>query len=363
MPGPLHGVKVVEFAAIGPAPFAGMMLADMGATVLRIERSGPKAIDGGHVDFLARGRPAVVLDLKSAQGRAACLTALSHADALIEGFRPGVMERLDLGPDQVLAANPRLVYGRITGWGRDGPLAHAAGHDINYIALAGALGAIGSQDGGPVPPLNLIGDFGGGGMLLAFGVVCALLEARISGRGQVVDAAMLDGAALLMASVLGLHASGLWQGERGGNLLDGGAPFYRCYRCADGLWIAIGAIETKFYAELHERLALADAELAPERQWDRERWPAQTEKLRQVFASRDRAHWCRLLEGADACFAPVLGFDELADHPHNAARGTFIRRHGQIEPAPGPRYSRTQPSVREPDREEVLRGYGIADPI
>ena len=341
---PLTGIRVVEFAAIGPAPFAAMMLADLGATVLRIEKPGPRAIDGGAVDFLQRHRQAVrVLDLKTEAGRDEALAEVRAADAVVEGFRPGVMERLRLGPQACLEVQPRLVYGRVTGWGREGPLAMAAGHDINYLALSGLLGAMGPADGPPVPPLNLVADFGGGGMLLTVGIVSALLRARISGQGCVVDAAMLDGAALLGASIFGLQAGGRWPGKRGANLLDGGAPFYRCYRCADGRHVAVGAIEAPFYAELLQRLGITDPDF--EDQWDRSRWPLMAGKLEALFATADRDHWCRLLEGSDACVSPVLSLDEAAQHPHNRARGVFTHGPGVNEPTPAPRFSAmTDPS-------------------
>ncbi|MBL8958373.1 MAG: CoA transferase [Gemmatimonadetes bacterium] len=359
--GPLAGIKVIEFAGVGPAPFAGMMLADMGATVARIDRHAPKALDGGAVDLLTRGRPTVFLDLKSEPDRARCLKALDQADVLIEGFRPGVMERLGLGPDVIHARNPRLVYGRVTGWGQAGPLATAAGHDINYIGLTGALHAIGAADGAPAPPLNLVGDFGGGGMLLAFGVVCAILQARATGRGQVIDAAMVDGTSLLMAQVYGLRASGMWPGARGTNTLDGGAHFYRCYPCADQRWVAVGAIEPRFYQALLSGLGLNDPELSE--QWDRARWPTFTTRLAQAFRTRTRDAWVDHFAGTDACVTPVLEIDEVPAHPHHQARKAFRPRADAVEPAPAPHFSGFPPSAGEsPSDDEVLAAFGLHQP-
>ena len=366
MSGPLQGLKVVEVAGLGPAPFAGMLLADLGAQVLRIDRPlpplGREAIstDPRH-DVLARGRAATWrLDLKAAGTAAQVLQVVAQADVLIEGFRPGVMERLGLGPDVCLAHRPSLVYGRMTGWGQQGPLAGAVGHDIDYLALTGALHAIGTRDGPPVVPLNLVGDFGGGGMLLAFGVMCAVHEAQRSGRGQVVDAAMVDGIASLTAMVHGFRAAGLWSGGRGENLLDGGAPFYATYRCADGGYVAVGAIEGPFYAALRRGLgleheALFDAPL------DRARWPAQRQRLDECFAARSRDDWCRHFEGTDACVAPVLDWDEAAAHPHLAARGTYVEVDGVRQPAPAPRFSRTPGGIMSAtgDVNDLLRSWGV----
>jgi alpha-methylacyl-CoA racemase len=341
MAGPLAGLRVVELGGIGPGPFCGMVLADQGADVVRIEHPG-----GGPVsrDLLLRGRRSLAVDLKAPDGAALVLDLIARSDALIEGFRPGVAERLGLGPDECLTRNPRLVYGRMTGWGQDGPLAEAAGHDINYIALAGALHPIGRKDGGPVPPLNLVADFGGGGMLLAFGIVCAVLEAQRSGRGQVVDAAMVEGAALLTTMFHSLRSAGLWFDERGVNLIDGGAPFYDAYECADGGHVAIGSLEPQFYAELVKRLGLDDADLPA--QHDRDRWPEMKERVAAVFRTRTRDEWCELMEGTDVCFAPVLGFAEVARHPHNAARGTFVEVDGVTQPGPAPRFGRTPGAIR-----------------
>jgi alpha-methylacyl-CoA racemase len=354
--GPLAGVRVLEFEAIGPAPFCGMMLADMGADVLLVDRPSDPGLglerERRH-DLLLRGRRSVTLDLKSGEGARAAIALAGRADILIEGFRPGVMERLGLGPAVLLEQNPRLVYGRMTGWGQEGPLAARAGHDIDYIALAGVLDAIGRAGGPPVPPLNLVGDFGGGGMLLAFGVVSALFEARRSGRGQVVDAAMVDGAALLATMFHGLLAAGHWSETRGTNALDSGAPWYDVYETRDGKHVAIGAIEPKFYAELIERLGLAGEALpAPH---DRARWPELRARFAQVFRTKTRDEWCALFEGADACFAPVLSFCEARAHPHNLARGTFTGIGGIEQPAPAPRFSRTPGAIRRPPPE---RGEG-----
>jgi alpha-methylacyl-CoA racemase len=323
--GPLEGIKIVEFAGIGPGPFCGMMLADMGAEVTRIDRPGPPTV--GRSNVLNRGRHAShTLDLKSTEGLATALQVIDKSDALIEGFRPGVMERLNLGPDLCLARNPRLIYGRITGWGQTGPLSQAAGHDINYIALTGALSATGNRGCKPVPPLNLAGDFGGGGMLLAFGIVCGILETKRSGKGQVIDAAMTDGSALLMSMIYGFKAEGHWSNERGSNLVDGGTHFYTTYECADGNYISVGALEPQFYQLLLKKIgAGSEPDLAT------------------IFKTRTRAQWCELLEGTDVCFAPVLNLEEAPHHPHNQARKTFIEIDGVIQPAPAPRFSRTTP--------------------
>ena len=340
MSGPLEGTRVVELAGIGPGPFAAMMLADMGAEVVRIERPRAGALPANPgADVLARGRRAVAIDLRQPAAVEAVLALVERADILIEGYRPGVTERLGLGPDACLGRNARLVYGRMTGWGQSGPLAHAAGHDINYIAISGALHAIGRSGEAPVVPLNYIGDFGGGGMLLAFGVLCAVLEARSSGRGQVVDAAMTDGAAVLSAMMYGMKAQGAWSNQRGENLLDGGAHFYDTYACADGKYVAVGAIEPQFYAALREHCGIDDPVF--NQQMDPRAWPMLKVRLADVFRSRTRDEWCRLLEGTDACFAPVLDWDEAPEHPHNRARRTFVTVDGVVQPAPAPRFSRT----------------------
>ncbi|AOZ09374.1 CaiB/BaiF CoA transferase family protein [Cupriavidus malaysiensis] len=366
MTGPLQGLKVVEMVGIGPAPFCAMMLADMGAEVIRIDRPGPAGEvmpKTARFDVLARGRRSLALDLKRPGGAEAVLQLVAQADILLEGFRPGVMERLGLGPDACLARNPRLVYGRMTGWGQHGPLAQAAGHDINYIALSGALHAIGHADEPPVVPLNYVGDFGGGAMMLAFGVLCARLEALRSGKGQVVDAAMTDGAALLSAMMYGFKAAGSWSNQRGENLLDGGAHFYGTYACADGKYVAIGAIEPQFYAELIRLSGIDDAAFAAQR--DVNGWPVLKLRLADVFKTRTRAEWCELMEGSDVCFAPVLDWDEAPAHAHNLARGTFVEIDGVTQPAPAPRFSRTPPptprgpAARGGDSEAVLRDWGF----
>ena len=347
--GPLAGIKVVEFTGIGPAPMGAMLLADLGATVLRIDRTEPSELGLQRelrYDLLLRNRPAVALDLKRPEGKALALRLVERADALIEGFRPGVMERLGLGPEDCLAHNPRLVYGRVTGWGQDGPLARAAGHDLNYIALVGALHAFGRRGQPPTPPLNLIGDFAGGALYLAFGLVCGILEVQRSGRGQVVDTAMVDGAASLMTAFHGLVAAGLATHERGTNALDTGSHFYNVYECADGRWISIAPIEAKFYAELLRRLDIDPAILPP--QMERQHWPEAQASLAELFKTRTREEWCQLLEGTDACFAPVLMTDEAPLHPHNAARRTYVEIDGIVQPAPAPRFSRTAPELPTP---------------
>jgi alpha-methylacyl-CoA racemase len=345
--GPLAGYRVVEFAGIGPGPFASMMLADMGADVVTIDRIGAKR----NMNSVAgRGRRVVEIDLKDKTAIAQVLDLLASADALIEGFRPGVMERLGLGPDIVLARNPRLVYGRMTGWGQDGPLAHAAGHDINYISITGALAAIGGKDR-PAPPLNLVGDFGGGALYLVVGILAALLEAKKSGKGQVVDAAMCDGAASLMSMFFELAASGRWTEERESNFLDGGAHFYGVYECACGRFISIGSIEPQFYALLREHAGLSDA--CFDAQMDREAWPALKQNLAAIFKSKDRDAWCAIMEGTDICFAPVLTMTEAPRHPHMAAREVFITRHGVPQPAPAPRFSRTPSAARDAESADI----------
>ena len=356
--GPLKGIRIVELAGIGPGPFCAMMLADMGAEIVRIDRKGAKD-PRGKFNVLLRGRPSVGVDLKQPEGVETVLRLVEQADALIEGFRPGVMEKLELGPEVCLARNPKLVFGRMTGWGQFGTLASAAGHDINYIALSGALHAIGNRGGKPVPPLNLVGDFGGGGMMLAFGIVCALLEARQSGKGQVIDAAMTDGAASLMAIIYGLKAMGTWTNQRGSNMLDGGAHFYGVYECSDGKFVAIGSIEPQFYALLLRMTGLDDP--APAAQMDKSRWPELTEKLSAIFKTKTRDEWCALMEGTDVCFAPVLDFDEAPKHPHNVARRTFVELNGVTQPAPAPRFSRTVPAIRTNSKspEEVLADWGF----
>ncbi|HET6914519.1 MAG TPA: CaiB/BaiF CoA-transferase family protein [Acidimicrobiales bacterium] len=349
MAGPLKGYRVVELAGIGPGPFAGMMLADMGAEVLRVDRAAGVR-DGASpplADVLGRGRRSVGVDLKQPDGREVVLRLVESADALIEGFRPGVTERLGLGPEDCMARNPRLVYGRMTGWGQDGPYANAAGHDINYIALSGTLGMIGRKGEAPVPPLNLVGDFGGGGMLLAFGIVCAMLEATRSGQGQVIDAAMVDGAALLAAMMHGFRTTGMWQ-ERGTNLLDTGAFFYEVYETADGRYVSLGSIEPQFYAQMAELTGLTDGSGAAPEQNDRASWPSLKQRMAELIKTKTRDEWCELMEGTDACFAPVLEPGEAPSHPHNRHRGTFIDIEGVTQPGPAPRFSRTVPEVERP---------------
>lgn len=349
MAGPLKGYRVVELAGIGPGPFAGMMLADMGAEVLRVDRAAGVR-DGASpplADVLGRGRRSVGVDLKQPDGREVVLRLVESADALIEGFRPGVTERLGLGPEDCTARNPRLVYGRMTGWGQDGPYANAAGHDINYIALSGTLGMIGRKGEAPVPPLNLVGDFGGGGMLLAFGIVCAMLEATRSGQGQVIDAAMVDGAALLAAMMHGFRTTGMWQ-ERGTNLLDTGAFFYEVYETADGRYVSLGSIEPQFYAQMAELTGLTDGSGAAPEQNDRASWPSLKQRMAELIKTKTRDEWCELMEGTDACFAPVLEPGEAPSHPHNRHRGTFIDIEGVTQPGPAPRFSRTVPEVERP---------------
>jgi alpha-methylacyl-CoA racemase len=362
--GPLDGVKVIEIAGIGPGPFCAMMLSDLGADVVRVDRRSA-AGQGSKFDVLNRGRRSIALDLKKTEAIEAVLRMVGRADVLMEGFRPGVMERLGLGPEICHELNPRLVYGRMTGWGQDGPLAKAAGHDINYIALSGVLHSIGRPGQNPVPPLNLVGDFGGGGMLLAFGIVCALLEARQSGQGQVVDAAMTDGSAALMAAIYGIKARGIWSNEKGTNLLDSGSHFYDTYECADGRWISVGSIEPQFYALLRDKAGLEDAEW--ERQMEREAWPELKAKLAEVFKSKSREQWCAIMEGSDVCFAPVLDLDEAPAHPHNAARDTFLDLDGVVQPAPAPRFSRTPGAIRTPPPKagehshQILSDWGFED--
>jgi len=367
--GPLDGVRIIELQGIGPGPFCGMMLSDMGADVIRIDRAANVAAaatgpGGPSFDILARGRRSIGVDLKNPDGVETVLKLVEGADGLIEGFRPGVMERLGLGPEECLARNPRLVYGRMTGWGQEGPYAQMAGHDINYISLAGALAHIGRAGESPVPPLNLVGDFGGGGMLLAFGLVCGLVEARSSGRGQVVDAAMVDGAAVLMTMFSGMFASGAATPERGHNLLDTGSHFYDVYETADGEHVSFGSIEPQFYAELLELSGLgAQPDLPP--QLDRERWPEMKARVAALVRQRTRDEWCSIMEGSDVCFAPVLTMQEAATHPHNVARSTYVDVAGISQPAPAPRFSRTAPAVQSPPAtpgqhtNDVLSSFGF----
>ena len=366
--GPLEGVRILEIAGIGPGPFAGMMLCDMGADVTRVDRAD--RVKGGDPDdppkdVLARGRRSVAVDLKNPDGIETVLQMVEQADVIIEGFRPGVMERLGLGPDICLERNPRIIFGRMTGWGQEGPMAHAAGHDINYIALTGALDAIGRRGEVPVPPLNLVGDFGGGGMLLAYGIVCALVERSVSNKGQVVDAAMVDGASSLMAMLYSMKAMGIWNAERGSNMLDSGAHFYDAYETSDGKYVSIGSIEPQFYALLLEHSGLGEDEELPH-PMDRTQWPALKERMADIFKTRTRDEWCEIMEGTDICFAPVLSMDEAPQHPHMRHRETFIELAGVTQPAPAPRFSRTVAEVARPPSfegqhtEEVLDSFGFS---
>lgn len=362
--GPLKGMKVVEIAGLGPGPFCAMLLADMGADVIRVERSAKFGVVNPKFDFLNRGKRSIVVDLKKPEGVETVLKLVEKADIILEGFRPGVMERLGLGPDACLARNPAIAYGRMTGFGQTGPMAKAAGHDINYIAMSGALHMIGRKGEKPVPPVNLVGDFGGGAMFLAFGLLAAVIEARASGKGQVVDATMIDGAALLSTMMYGMKAQGLWQDERGVNLLDTGAHFYETYETRDGKWVSIGSIEPQFYAELL-RLGELDTEVFGN-QMDIGRWPEMKDRLAEVFKTRTRDEWCAIMENTDVCFAPVLSMDEAARHPHNVERGTFFEQEGNVQPAPAPRFSRTVPVVPAAPplpgqhTDEVLADWGIS---
>lgn len=367
--GPLAGIRVVELAGLGPGPFCGMVLADMGADVVRVDRV-PRAptteVPGPATNPLHRSKRSIALDLTHPGGVECFLRLAAAADAVVEVFRPGVAERLGIGPEECSARNPRLVYGRLTGWGQTGPLASTAGHDIDYIALAGALEPIGRADEPPVPPINVLGDFAGGGLLLAFGIVCALLEARTSGKGQVIDAAMIDGAALLFAPFFTGRISGRW-GARGTNFLDTGAHFYNVYETADARYVAVGAVEPEFYGELVRRLGLDDdPDFAPEHQYERERWPALKERLASVFRSRTRDEWAAHFDGSDACVAPVLAPEEAPDHPHHRARRTFVTVGGLPQPAPAPRFSRTPPPLPKPavrpgeTSRQVLTAWGLA---
>ncbi len=365
--GPLEGVRVIEIAGIGPGPFAAMMLADMGAEVLRVVRTGAAGMSmagNPRLDFFNRNKRCVALNLKDPRATELALRLIEGADAVLEGYRPGVMEKLGLGPEVCLGRNPRLVYGRMTGWGQDGPLANSAGHDINYVALTGALHAIGERGGKPVVPLNLVGDFGGGGMFLAYGMVCALLEAAKSGKGQVVDAAMVDGASTLMAMMYAAFQSGFWSNSRGSNMLDGGAHFYGVYETADGKYVSIGSIEPQFYALLLEKLGI-DPQSLPH-QMDPRHWEALRDRFDVIFRTRSREQWCDLMEGTDICFAPVLGLDEVAHHPHMVSRGNFLHDGDVWQPAPAPRFSRTHPAApTEPvasgaDTDATLAAVGLS---
>ncbi|PWR23606.1 CaiB/BaiF CoA transferase family protein [Zavarzinia compransoris] len=364
MAGPLKGLKVVEIAGIGPGPFCAMLLADMGADVVRVDRAARFSVMNDKFDFLNRGKRSISIDLKKPDGVEAVLKLVEKADIILEGFRPGVMERLGLGPDVCLGRNPRIAYGRMTGFGQDGPMAKAAGHDINYIAMSGALHMIGHKGGRPVPPINFVGDFGGGSMFLAFGLLAAVIEARSSGKGQVVDATMIDGAALLTTMMYGMKAQGLWQDERGVNLLDTGAHFYDTYETKDGKYVSIGSIEPQFYAELIRLAGLDPADFGA--QMDVASWPAMKEKLAAVIRGKTRAEWDALMEGTDVCYAPVLSMEEAPKHPHNIARGVFFEQDGHVQPAPAPRFSRTRPDLPAApplpgqDTETALADWGFS---
>lgn len=361
--GPLSGVRIVEFAGIGPGPFCGMLLSDLGADVVRIDRAGSGGSPNPR-DVTGRGRRSIALNLKDPGDVELALKLIERADGLIEGFRPGVMERLGLGPDTALERNPKLVYGRMTGWGQYGTLAHAAGHDLNYIALTGALGAMGRKGERPYPPLNLIGDYGGGALYLAFGLCAGIIHARETGEGQVIDCAMTDGAASLAAMFFGMRASGIWSDKREDNLLDGGAHFYDVYECSDGLYVSIGAIEPQFYALLLEKAGLSDPEFKA--QMDRSKWPSLKQKLADVIATKTREEWCDIMEGTDICFAPVLSLAEAPAHPHNRARETFVEFEGVVQPAPAPRFSKTPGMIQGPapgadqHRDAILSEWGLA---
>ncbi|HAJ75925.1 MAG TPA: carnitine dehydratase [Gammaproteobacteria bacterium] len=362
--GPLTGIRAIEMAGIGPGPFCAMMLSDMGAEVIRIDRLNQKG-SGHRANILNRGRKSVAMDLKNPQAVDACLRLIDRADVLLEGFRPGVMERLGLGPEVCLKRNPGLVFGRMTGWGQDGPLSQAAGHDINYISVAGALGAMGYADRPPAPPLNLIGDFGGGAMYLLAGVLAALVERIGSGKGQVVDAAMTDGTASLLSPFYGLMSMGMWTTDRYSNRLDGGAYYYGSYECSDGRHISIGSLEPQFYALLLDKCEISDESFKD--QLDQDAWPAKREKLEALFKTKTQRQWCDIMEGTDVCFAPVLSLAEAPDHAHNTARGTFVDIEGVTQPAPAPRFSRTQGEIQSTaaltgeHTEEVFRSWGFSD--
>lgn len=362
--GPLKGIKIIEMAGIGPGPFCGMVLADLGAEVIRVDRGSAKGT-GSRQEASNRGKKSIAVDLKSKDGVEVVLKLVKDADAIFEGFRPGVMERLGLGPEKCMELNESLVYGRMTGWGQDGPLSNAAGHDINYIALSGALAAIGRPGSPPVPPLNLIGDFGGGGMLLALGLVSALLEAKQSGKGQVVDAAMTDGSALLMTMIYTMQSSGFWKDSMGSNMLDGGAHFYDTYECSDGKFISLGSIEPQFYKLLCD-LAGFDGNLSSD-QMSRDSWPEKKKAVKDIILTKTREEWCQIMEGTDVCFAPVLNMKEAPNHPHNVARHTFIELEGVTQPAPAPRFSRTQPEVQSSPSlvgehtDEILQSLNLSD--
>ncbi len=368
MAGPLSGLKVIEIAGIGPGPFACMLMSDMGADVIRVDRpsGGDLAATDSPADVLQRGRRSIAINLKSEQGVETVLKLIEGADVVTEGFRPGVMEKLGLGPDVCLARNPKLIYGRMTGWGQDGPLSHAAGHDLNYIAITGALAAIGRADSGPVPPLNLIGDFGGGSLYLVMGVLAALFERGVSGKGQVVDAAITDGVISLMGAIQGFQGVGMWDDEnRQANMLDGGAPYYDTYQCSDGEWVSIGSIEPQFYALLMEKLGLELGEHSFMDQFDKEKWPGVKQQITDIIATKSRDEWCAIMEGTDVCFAPVLNMSEAPQHHHNKARESFVNIGGYEQTAPAPRFSRTPGEIQRlpvrpgKDTAEILAELGL----
>ena len=362
--GPLTGIRVVEMAGIGPGPFTAMMLSDLGAEVIRVDRLSHKGT-GHRANVLNRGRKSIAVDLKNPRGVETTLRLIEQADVVLEGFRPGVMERLGLGPEECLSVNPRLIFGRMTGWGQTGPLSQAAGHDINYISIAGALGAMGYADRPPAPPLNLVGDFGGGAMYLLTGILAALVERATSGQGQMIDAAMTDGTASLLSPFFGLMAMNMWTTDRFSNRLDGGAFYYGSYECSDGKYISIGSLEPQFYALLLEKAEITDPEF--QEQLDEAAWPAKREKLNQLFKTRTRQQWCDIMEGTDVCFAPVLDLKEAPTHPHNIKRKTFVELEGVVQPAPAPRFSRTQGEIQGPaamageHTREVLSAWNFTD--
>ncbi|MGB1400513.1 MAG: CaiB/BaiF CoA transferase family protein [Pseudohongiellaceae bacterium] len=362
--GPLTGIRVVEMAGIGPGPFTAMMLSDLGAEVIRVDRLSHKGT-GHRANVLNRGRKSIAVDLKNPRGVETTLRLIEQADVVLEGFRPGVMERLGLGPEECLSVNPRLIFGRMTGWGQTGPLSQTAGHDINYISIAGALGAMGYADRPPAPPLNLVGDFGGGAMYLLTGILAALVERATSGQGQIIDAAMTDGTASLLSPFFGLMAMNMWTTDRFSNRLDGGAFYYGSYECSDGKYISIGSLEPQFYALLLEKAEITDPEF--QEQLDEAAWPAKREKLNQLFKTRTRQQWCDIMEGTDACFAPVLNLKEAPAHPHNIGRKTFVELDGVVQPAPAPRFSRTQGEIQGPaamageHTREVLSAWNFSD--
>ena len=362
--GPLTGIRVVEMAGIGPGPFTAMMLSDLGAEVIRVDRLSHKGI-GHRANVLNRGRKSIALDHKNPRGVETTLRLIEQADVVLEGFRPGVMERLGLGPEKCLSVNPRLIFGRMTGWGQTGPLSQAAGHDINYISIAGALGAMGYADRPPAPPLNLVGDFGGGAMYLLTGILAALVERATSEQGQIIDAAMSDGTASLLSPFFGLMALNMWTTDRFSNRLDGGAFYYGSYECSDGRYISIGSLEPQFYALLLEKAEITDPEF--QEQLDEAAWPAKREKLTQLFKTKTRQQWCDIMEGTDVCFAPVLALKAAPNHPHNIARKTFVELDGVVQPAPAPRFSRTQGEIQGPaamageHTREVLSAWNFSD--